>query len=59
MAHRAIRVGIVCVALAAAVVPACGVGWMDEDLWAAEMKLDELRDAVVDQVGRGSASRCV
>jgi hypothetical protein len=47
---RAIRVALACVALAAAVGPACGVGWTDDDLWAAEMKLDELRDAVNDQV---------
>ena len=26
-------------------------GWTEDDLWTAEMKLDELRDAVADQVG--------
>ena len=31
------------------VIPVAGVGWTEDDVWAAEMKLDELRDAVLDQ----------
>ena len=38
--------------LACLVVLAAGDGWTEDDLWAAEMKLDEMREAVIDQVGR-------
>lgn len=27
-------------------------GWTEDDVWAAEMKLDELRDSVLDQVSK-------
>ena len=42
---------LLCAWLATATLPAAaGAGWTEDDLWAAEMKLDELRDAVADQV---------
>lgn len=47
---RRSRTSAVGLLLACLVVPAAGVGWTEDDLWAAEMKLDELRDAVIDQV---------
>ena len=43
---------LLCAWLAVVALPAvAGAGWTEDDLWSAEMKLDELRDAVADQVG--------
>jgi hypothetical protein len=33
-----------------AMLPVASTGWTEDDVWKAEFKLDELRDAVVDQV---------
>ena len=45
------RRGLIGLVLACLVVLAAGDGWTEDDLWAAEMKLDEMREAVIDQVG--------
>jgi hypothetical protein len=43
---------LLCLCIVAVVLPGItGAGWTEDDLWTAEMKLDELRDAVADQVG--------
>jgi hypothetical protein len=43
---------LLCLCIVAVALPGIkGAGWTEDDLWAAEMKLDELRDAVADQVG--------
>ena len=42
---------LLCLTLTANILlPAAAVGWTEDDVWAAEMKFDELRDAVIDQV---------
>ena len=43
---------LLCLCIVAVALPGItSAGWTEDDLWTAEMKLDELRDAVADQVG--------
>ena len=43
---------MLCLCIVAVALPGItSAGWTEDDLWTAEMKLDELRDAVADQVG--------
>jgi len=48
--HMRAATGLLVVLAAATMLPALSVGWTEDDVWAAEMKLDELRDSVIDQV---------
>ena len=48
----------VCTAVLCA-LPVTGAGWTEDDLWMAEMKLEELRDAAADQVSEPCERRAV
>ena len=48
----------VCTAMLCA-LPVTGTGWTEDDLWMAEMKLEELRDAAADQVSEPCVRRAV
>jgi len=56
--HMRAATGLLVVLAAAIMLPALSVGWTEDDVWAAEMKLDELRDSVIDQVSVRCAQDC-
>jgi hypothetical protein len=47
---RCLAASLLCLTLQAALLPVGGSGWTEDDLWDNEMKLEELRDAIQDQV---------
>ena len=47
---RSLAASILCLTLSVVLLPVGGSGWTEEDLWDNEIKLEELRDAIQDQV---------
>ena len=47
---RWLAASILCLTLSVVLLPVGGSGWTEEDLWDNEIKLEELRDAIQDQV---------